>query len=145
MGAWLGESGRKLAVVGLLALAACIINLDRAGAQESIIGTWQGLYECPQGVTGLTLTISHSAPHGLTGNFRFYATPDNSRPASGAYEVSVTFDPASKRFEVRGTRWIDEPSGYVFATLRGVMQGRQLIGTVENEGCGAFELNRTSG
>jgi hypothetical protein len=31
----------------------------------------------------------------------------------------------------------------MFATLRGVLQGRQLIGTVENEGCGAFELNRT--
>jgi hypothetical protein len=55
----------------------------------------------------------------------------------------VTFDPASKRFEARGTRWIDQPDGYMFATLRGVLQGRQLIGTVENEGCGAFELNRT--
>ncbi len=145
MGTWLGGASRKLALAVLLALAAWAGNFSRASAQESIIGTWQGLYQCPQGVTGLTLTISGSAPHDLTGNFRFYATPENSRPANGAYEVSVTFDPPSKRFEVRGTRWIDQPSGYEFATLRGVMQGRQLIGTVENEGCGAFELNRTDG
>ena len=74
--------------------------------------------------------------------YRFYPTPDNANPASGNYEVSVSFDPATSRVEVRGTRWIDQPSGYVFATLRGVLQGKQLIGTVENEGCGAFELTR---
>jgi hypothetical protein len=143
MGPGLAGTGRKLALAVLLALAAWAGNFSRASAQESIIGTWQGLYECPQGVTGLTLTIAGSARHNLTGTFRFYATPENSRPTNGAYEVSVTFDPASKRFEARGTRWIDQPDGYMFATLRGVLQGRQLIGTVENEGCGAFELNRT--
>ena len=130
-------------LAALFALAAMAGNLSVAGAQDSIIGIWQGLYECPQGITGLTLTISGTAPNDLSGNFRFYPTPDNARAANGTYEVSVIFEPASKRFEERGTRWIDQPDGYMFANLRGVLQGRQLIGTVENEGCGAFELNRT--
>ncbi len=126
----------------LLALVALSGAPTPADAQDAITGTWQGLYECPQGVTGLTLTISGSAPNDLKGVFRFYPTPDNARPARGHYEVAVSFDPVSNRVEVRGTQWIDQPAGYMFATLRGVLQGRQLIGTVENEGCGAFELTR---
>ena len=128
------------ALVALIAMASAPIV---AVAQDAITGTWQGVYDCPQGTTGLTLTIGGGTPNDLKGNFRFYPTPDNARPASGDYEVAVSFDPASLRVEVRGTRWIDQPPGYMFATLRGVLQGRQLIGTVENEGCGAFELTRT--
>jgi hypothetical protein len=112
-------------------------------AQGAITGTWQGIYECPQGPTGLTLTIAGDTPSNLTGNFRFYPTPDNAHPARGDYEVAVSFDPASLRVEVQGTRWIDQPPGYEFANLRGVLQGQQLIGSVENAGCGAFELTRT--
>jgi hypothetical protein len=127
---------------GLIALLAVSGAPMLAGAQEGITGTWQGQYECPQGVTGLTLTIAGKTPNDLKGNFRFYPTPDNARAARGDYEVAVSFDPASRRVDVRGTRWIDQPPGYRFANLRGVLQGRQLIGTVESEGCGAFELTR---
>jgi len=130
------------AVVALIALSSASMG---AGAQGAITGTWQGVYECPQGPTGLTLTIEGDTPHALKGNFRFYPTPDNARPARGDYEVAISFDPASLRIEVQGTRWIDQPPGYEFANLRGVLQGRQLIGTVENAGCGAFELTRAGG
>ena len=129
-------------------LGACLLALVALGAaaqaiaQEPITGVWQGRYDCPQGVTGLTLTIAGTAAEGLKGNFRFYPTSDNAFPARGDYEVAVTFDAASGRFEVRGTRWVDQPPGYMFATLRGVLQGKQLVGTVENPGCGAFELTR---
>jgi hypothetical protein len=132
----------KLVSALLLALLVLSGTPTDVLAQEAITGTWQGTYECPQGVTGLTLTIAESAPNDFKGNFRFYPTPDNANPARGDYEVAITFDPASRRIEVRGTRWIDQPPGYVFATLRGALQGEQLIGTVENAGCGAFELTR---
>lgn len=132
---WVGA-----AVVALIALSSASMG---AGAQGAITGTWQGIYECPQGPTGLTLTITGDTPNDLKGNFRFYPTPDNPRPARGDYEVAVSFDAASLRVEVQGTQWIDQPPGYEFANLRGVLQGRQLIGTVENAGCGAFELTRT--
>jgi hypothetical protein len=138
-----GTAVRTAVLAVVFALTVLAGNLSAARAQGSIIGTWEGLYECPQGVTGLTLTISGTSPSNLSGNFRFYPTPDNARAGNGSYEVSVTFDLASNRFEARGTRWIEQPEGYMFANLRGVLQGRQLIGTVENEGCGAFELNRT--
>lgn len=128
------------AVIALMALSGAPTS---ASAQAAISGTWQGTYECPQGVTGLTLTIVGDTPSNLAGNFRFYPTPDNTRPASGDYEVAISFDPANLRVDVQGTRWIDQPPGYEFANLRGVLQGRQLIGTVENPGCGAFELTRT--
>jgi hypothetical protein len=130
--------------IGACLLALAVVGIcAKAVAQETITGVWQGSYECPQGVTGLTLSIEGAAPAGgLKGNFRFYPTPANTRAARGDYEVAVSFDPASGRFEARGTRWIDQPDGYVFATLRGVLQGTQLIGTVENPGCGAFELTR---
>jgi hypothetical protein len=131
---WVGA-----AVVALIVLSGASMG---AAAQGTIAGTWQGSYECPQGPTGLTLTIEGDTPHALKGNFRFYPTPDNARPAQGDYEVAISFDPASLRIEVQGTRWIDRPPGYEFANLRGVLQGRQLIGTVENAGCGAFELTR---
>jgi hypothetical protein len=127
----------------VVAFAALCGTPASVAAQGAITGTWQGIYECPQGPTGLTLTIEGDTPHALKGNFRFYPTPDNDRPARGDYEVAVSFDPASLRVEVQGTRWIDQPPGYEFANLRGVLQGRQLIGTVENAGCGAFELTRT--
>jgi hypothetical protein len=132
----------RMLAVALIVLVALSGAPAPAAAQDTITGTWQGLYECPQGVTGVTLTITGSPPNGLKGNFRFYPTPDNANPARGDYEIAVNFDPASNRVEVRGTQWIDQPPGYMFATLRGVLQGRQLIGTVENEGCGAFELTR---
>jgi hypothetical protein len=130
--------------VGVLAVALTALSGSPASvaAQDAIAGIWQGIYECPQGPTGLTLTIEGDTPHALKGNFRFYPTPDNARPARGDYEVAISFDPASLRIEVQGTRWIDQPAGYEFANLRGVLQGRQLIGTVENAGCGAFELTR---
>ncbi len=129
--------------IGACLLALAFVGVGaRAVAQEAITGVWQGSYECPQGVTGLTLIIEGAAAGGLKGNFRFYPTPGNTRAARGDYEVAVSFDPASGRFEARGTRWIDQPPGYMFANLRGVLQGKQLIGTVENEGCGAFELTR---
>jgi hypothetical protein len=130
--------------VGALVVAFAALCGTPAGvaAQGAITGTWQGSYECPQGPTGLTLIIEGDTPHALKGNFRFYPTPDNARAAQGDYEVAISFDPASLRIEVQGTRWIDRPPGYEFANLRGVLQGRQLIGTVENAGCGAFELTR---
>jgi len=129
----------RTCLVALMAMCGAPMDAD---AQSAITGTWQGVYECPQGPTGLTLTIEGDTPHALKGNFRFYPTPDNARPATGDYEVAISFDPASSRIEVQGTRWIDRPPGYEFANLRGVLQGRQLIGTVENAGCGAFQLTR---
>jgi hypothetical protein len=132
---------RKLVGACLLALVVFGVAA-RAVAEEPITGVWQGLYECPQGVTGLTLTITGTTAEGLKGNFRFYPTPDNANPARGDYEVAVSFDAATGRVEVRGTRWVDQPPGYMFAMLRGVLQGKQLIGTVESPGCGAFELTR---
>ena len=133
--------------VGALVVAFSVLCGTPASvvAQGAITGTWQGIYECPQGATGLTLTIEGDTPHALKGNFRFYPTPDNARPARGDYEVAISFDPASLRIEVQGTRWIDQPPGYEFANLRGVLQGRRLIGTVENAGCGAFEPTRAGG
>ena len=96
-----------------------------------------------QGPTGLTLTIGAGGQSDtLSGNFRFYPVPGNARAASGDYEVAVSFDPQSRRVVVRGSRWVNQPEGYVFANLSGVVQGRQLIGTVDTEGCGAFELTR---
>ena len=118
-------------------LVRCLNGCGRAGCD------YRHVARRIQGPTGLTLTIEGDTPHALKGNFRFYPTPDNARPARGDYEVAVSFDPASLRIEVQGTRWIDQPPGYEFANLRGVLQGRQLIGTVENAGCGAFELTRT--
>ena len=132
---------RKVAAALLLFFAAAFA--PGISAQESIAGTWEGTYDCVQGKTGLTLTIGGGAPNdGLNGNFRFYPVPGNARAASGDYEVAISFDPQTLRVGVRGTRWVNQPEGYIFANLSGVVQGRQLIGTVDTEGCGAFELTR---
>ena len=74
MSRWVGAL-----VVALIALSGTSMG---AGAQGAITGTWQGTYECPQGPTGLTLTIAGDTPNDLKGNFRFYPTPDNRSPCA---------------------------------------------------------------
>lgn len=102
---------------------------------------WVGRYECPQGVTGLTLEIV-TAPSGATATFRFYAVPENPGVPSGSFVMRGTV--RGDVVELVPDHWIEQPTDYWMVGLVGSIDasGTTLRGRIRETECGAFELTR---
>ena len=110
---------------------------------KSLRGTWVGKYNCAQGVTGLTLTISESPDGGLSGIFDFYPVPGGYRFTEGSYSGVVMARPDGS-FEFKPQRWISQPPGFVAVALLGhyVADAKRLQGQVIGAiGCTSFDLS----
>ena len=84
----------------------------------TITGKWIGNYECLQGTTGVTLTLTGSQDGLVEGIFLFYPTPSNPNAATGRFIVRGSYFSDGSLVLGRGA-WIERPDNYIAVSLRG--------------------------
>jgi hypothetical protein len=94
-----------------------------------LVGVWEGSYTANQGETGLTLTVWEE-----NGNYRatfyFYNLPGKTNAEEGSYYMTVTSNHSTRLYNLVGTEWIKQPSGWGFVNLEGIVHGNVFTGTV---------------
>jgi len=111
----------RLAIVA--AALAAAVALPAAAQDHPLDGVWEGAYECPQGRTGLTLTLDATPGGQVTGTFAFWPRPDNPDVARGSFRVAGTVSLRGD-LQLRGVSWIEQPANYAMVNLGGaVYQG----------------------
>lgn len=113
-------------------------------ARPSVIGGWHGKYVCAQGVTSLRLGITRQPKDRIAATFRFGPLPENPAVPVGSYKMEGSFDPKTRRIQLKGIKWIDATSGYLMVDLDGRLdpKGLRLTGKVPFPGCTWFDLER---
>lgn len=115
-------------------------------ARNSLNGVWEGLYECGQGATGLTLTVDDRGNGELGAAFEYHPTPNNPDVATGIY--SMTGTKTASTLALEGHEWIEQGGDYGMVALTAELEGREdtetLSGTVEGSGCTSFSVRRVS-
>lgn len=131
------KKNMKKIIIMAAAAAAFISTAAYASEYE---GTYEGWYYANQGQTGLTLTINGDD----TGVFEFYNMPGKSNAKDGSYSVTVS-ENSDGILEVKGDKWIKQPSGYSFVSLRGTLDDNGVYsGIVSNNKQWSFVLNKNN-
>ncbi|BDA86403.1 hypothetical protein Sa4125_39450 [Aureimonas sp. SA4125] len=128
-----------------LALLAFLLPLPAlADETPDLSGTWQGTYDCAQGVTGLVLTFSPDPRGGYVGTFAFRAVKENPGVSAGAFAVTALYDLEENSFTVDPGLWLTQPGGFVTVPLVGRLSedGQAFAGEVLTRGCGKFLVRR---
>ena len=133
---------KKLACAFVIAGAAMAASFARAEDAAALAGEWRGSYSCAQGRTGLVLTIGPAEGLGFTGEFYFYPLDRNPGVPDGRFAIEGSWEPASRRVEIRGVAWIEQPTNYALVDLSGTLSadGRVIDGTVDHPSCMAFRV-----
>jgi hypothetical protein len=108
----------------------------------SLTGTWTGSYFCPQGQTGLRLTLKASSSGGLTATFSFYPTATNVSVPSGSFALTGSY--TARGFQLTPDHWINKPQNYSMVGLNGAANGSDtaLSGSIVSPGCTTFSVSR---
>ena len=56
---------------------------------------WTGSYECPQGLTGLTLDVDVTVDQLVSGVFSFFPLPANPGVGTGSFSLAGSYDPSA--------------------------------------------------
>ena len=108
-------------------------------------GTWEGTYTGNLNSTKverkLKLNIDNCTGNGTVEGF---ATIDEGKNGSYFFSGSIDFETGEISFE--GTDWINNPSGFGFASFSGTLQKESaaISGEVDNDSGKTFHLTRTS-
>lgn len=116
-----------------------------ADFRRSIVGKWRGDYDCVQGKSGLTVDVKNDSAGQLTGEFRFFALPENRAVPEGAYELTVDVQLSGHKYVFRPRKWLQRPGDYVMVGFSGSMDptnGDAFRGRINHEGCGNVQLRR---
>ena len=134
---------RLAVVVAVLALFASVSLGGAAQAAGWIEGRWKGEYDCAQGPTRLTLTISRDPQGNLNAGFQFWIGE-----VYGSFRMRGAFSEAGE-LKLNPTIWITRPEGYEMVGLAGQAYNRAaegqpdlLAGDVTVAGCGKFAVER---
>jgi serine/threonine protein kinase len=108
----------------------------------SLTGTWTGSYFCPQGQTGLRLTLKATASGGLTATFSFYPTSTNVSVPAGSFALTGSY--TAKGFQLTPDHWISKPQNYSMVGLTGAANASDtaLSGSIVSPGCTTFSVSR---
>ena len=108
----------------------------------ALVGRWHGSYLCGQGRTGLQLLISKADGLAFQGEFAFHALPENPDVPSGRFAIEGTFDATTQGVQVKGARWLEQPTGYEMVDLSGTLSAdeRTIAGTVDFTSCSDFRV-----
>jgi serine/threonine protein kinase len=108
----------------------------------SLTGTWTGSYFCPQGQTGLRLTLKATASGALTATFSFYPTSTNVSVPSGSFALTGSY--TAKGFQLTPDHWISKPQNYSMVGLTGAANGSDtaLSGSIVSPECTTFSVSR---
>jgi hypothetical protein len=133
-----------------LFLATAVPACAADNSLTPLVGNWKGSYVCPQGHTGLTLTIDRQSGPKFSGTFHFYPLPDNILVPDGCFTISGHFV-SGRKVVIAGAAWIKRPEGYVTVDLDGKIgaSGAGLSGIVRMPPqyvnlCTTFELTKES-
>jgi hypothetical protein len=129
---------KHLAVPAILAASVACSTTSRTGLPSGAVpdaapltGRWGGTYTCPQGITGLTLTITPGSRGQLSAQFDFFPIATNPNVPSGSYRMAgwVTTD---GQIALVGVQWIDQPDDYLMVGLFGRLRDpdRTITGIV---------------
>lgn len=99
---------------------------------------YSGWYICSQGKTSLNLSIKRS---GTIAEGVFHFDTGNK---TGSFKMSGDYNPANQTIELKGTEWINQPSGFELVDLSGKFENDDTIikGTVNHPSCTIFEVKR---
>lgn len=108
----------------------------------SVIGLWEGKYDCSQGVTKVYLKILEATPTRATAIFRFSADSSNPGVPTGCFSMGGTYDPKAGSLDLKGGEWILRPKGYFTVDFLGTVDplGTKFSGAVIGGGCRSFHL-----
>jgi len=109
----------------------------------SLTGTWAGSYFCPQGQTGLRLTLKATPGGALTATFSFYPTATNVSVPSGSFALTGSY--SAKGFQLTPDHWISKPQNYSMVGLTGgapTSNDTVLSGSIVSPGCTTFSVSR---
>ena len=117
---------------------------------DFLSGTWQGTYICPQGLTNIKLVISAKNENNIDAVFMFYANSNNQTVPSGSFRMkgillNLNSPDIPNTLELKATRWISRPSGYLTVDLQGNILPSQdrIVGNVLNaSGCSNFDVTK---
>jgi hypothetical protein len=100
---------------------------------------WDGVYDCTQGRTQLTLRVTDARDNWVRAIFDFHHPGSG---AAGKFFVAGRFDVGSGRLSLAPGPWIDQPEGYESVGLEGLVSpdGREWRGRITHEGCGSFRV-----
>ena len=107
---------------------------------NTLVGTWQGSYSCPQGETPARLVVSRSGQTATAVLSFDVAKPMT--PSRGRFRLSVSG--AAEQVTMRPTEWIDRPPDYSMIGLSGTIDGKAFKGEVTAPGCTTFAFRRVS-
>jgi TolB-like protein len=94
---------------------------------KDLVGIWKGSYVAGQGETALILTV-YEERGAVIATFDFFNLPGKRNFAEGKYYMEVTYNQGREKFYLKGTQWIERPSGYGFADLEGTITGNIFSG-----------------
>lgn len=100
----------------IIAAFAAAFALPVAAQDHPVDGTWEGAYDCPQGRTGLTLTLDATSAGQVTGVLAFWPRSDNPYVARGSFRVAGTVSNTGE-LRLNGVSWIEQPPNYVMIGL----------------------------
>jgi hypothetical protein len=132
-----------LAVVAL-ALLTSLASAAIPSTADDWRGTWNGVYACSQGVTGLTLTITPDGDDKVTATFSFYAVKENPSVPSGEFTMFGRLQSRAGHLALMPMLWTTRPPFYVTVGLDGDYDpvSGEYHGQVHGPGCGLFHLRR---
>ncbi|MBQ6845721.1 MAG: S-layer homology domain-containing protein, partial [Oscillospiraceae bacterium] len=105
---------------------------------NNLIGTYEGSYFAGQGETGLTLTVYEDDGQ-YKAIFDFYNLPGKTNAKKGSYYMNVSYDELYDTYSFEGYEWIERPSSYGYANLKGTYNNGVLSGTSPTK----FEISRS--
>ncbi|MGE0530333.1 MAG: hypothetical protein AB7G40_06960 [Hyphomonadaceae bacterium] len=112
-----------------------VVLLFAGPAFAQATGTWRGQYYC-NGLADLELQLTESTDRTVTGRFDFNVSGNR-----GSYEVRGRRGQDGS-LELRPTRWIEQPDGFIAVGVRGVIEGDTYSGEVRHDACMGFTAQR---
>jgi hypothetical protein len=143
IGAELVTSGAAPVLEGSVESEGCSdLSLAQTSTAAWYAGTWEGGYDCGQGLTGLELTIDDTGEGQVEATFEFFEVPENPGVPSGSYRLEGSY--ADHGLTMEGVEWIDQPEGYVMVGLESDFITRPdfFAGIVTDPSCTAFLLEK---
>lgn len=139
----LDTSGSAPKLEGAVDSPSCTdLVVTRTSEAAWYAGTWEGGYDCGQGLTGLTLMVDDVGEGQVEATFEFYEVPENPGVPSGSYRLEGSY--ADHGLTMDGVEWIDQPDGYVMVGLESdfITRPSHFAGVVTDPSCTAFLLER---
>jgi hypothetical protein len=133
----------RVLLAGMLSVAVAGSTAAQGG---DLTGYWRGTYGCPQGLTGVSLTIRQRFGSAVDAVFHFYAVPQNPGVPTGCFRMQGRLGADTQEFSLTSDngQWIVRPYNYIVVNFHGRLSGdgSSMRGRVEGPGCSDFDLQR---